>query len=110
MSVQKRHQNDTKDFDELTYSEQAKSINIHTVWYLDATKNHIRRCAEEHGAARAADSPQESFRSAPFNGGTGRGASGSSYNNSSVHGGLTRYVWVNFNCILVNSRRAEAME
>jgi hypothetical protein len=55
----KRHQGDTKAFDELTFSEQAKAINIKAVWFLDATRSHIRKCAEEHGSARAAHVPDK---------------------------------------------------
>jgi hypothetical protein len=53
----KRHQNDTKSFEELTFSEQAKSINIRAVWFLDATRSHVRKCVDEHGPARAKSVP-----------------------------------------------------
>lgn len=39
----RRHQNDTKTFDELTAKEQALAINAHTVWYLKAARAHGRR-------------------------------------------------------------------
>jgi hypothetical protein len=39
----RRHQNDTKTFDELTIKEQALAINAHTVWYLKATRAHGRK-------------------------------------------------------------------
>jgi hypothetical protein len=58
----KRHQGDTKAFSELTFSEQAKAISIHTVWYLDATRSHIRKCVEEHGNMRAAEIPAKVAR------------------------------------------------
>src|SRR4051812_4148464 len=55
----KRHQGDTKTFEELTFSEQAKAINIKVVWFLDATRSHIRKCVKVHGNTRAADVPQK---------------------------------------------------
>jgi hypothetical protein len=39
----RRHQNDTKTFEELTAKEQALSVNAHTVWYLKAARAHGRR-------------------------------------------------------------------
>lgn len=42
-SVVRRHQNDTKTFEELTTKEQALAINAHTVWYVKATRAHARR-------------------------------------------------------------------
>jgi hypothetical protein len=39
----RRHQNDTKTFEELTTKEQALAVNAHTVWYLKATRAHGRR-------------------------------------------------------------------
>ena len=36
----KRHQNNTKTFEELTPKEQALAINAHTVWYLKAARAH----------------------------------------------------------------------
>ena len=59
MNKNKRHQGDTKAFDELTFSEQAKGIGIKTLWFLNATRSHIRKCAEEHGTARAAQVPSK---------------------------------------------------
>jgi hypothetical protein len=53
----KRHQNDTKAFEELNYKEQALSINIHAAWFVAATKNHIRKCAEEKGDRAASEMP-----------------------------------------------------
>jgi hypothetical protein len=41
--IVRRHQNDTKSFEELTAKEQALSINAHTVWYLKAARAHGRR-------------------------------------------------------------------
>jgi hypothetical protein len=53
----RRHQNDTKTFEELTFAEQAKAINIKVVWFLLATRNHIQKCIQEHGVRRAANIP-----------------------------------------------------
>lgn len=39
----RRHQDDTKTFEELTDKEQALAVNAHTVWYLNATRAHGRR-------------------------------------------------------------------
>ena len=39
----RRHQNDTKTFDELTVKEQALAVNAHTVWYLKAACAHGRK-------------------------------------------------------------------
>lgn len=39
----RRHQRDTKTFDQLTDKEQALAINAHTVWYLKAAAAHGRR-------------------------------------------------------------------
>jgi hypothetical protein len=55
----RRHKGDTKTFEELNFSEQAKAINVKIVWFLSATKNHIRKCALEHGSIRAAEIPQK---------------------------------------------------
>jgi hypothetical protein len=41
--IVRRHQNDTKTFEELTAKEQALAINAHTVWYLKAARAHGRR-------------------------------------------------------------------
>jgi hypothetical protein len=54
---QRRHQGDKKTFEELNFSEQAKAINIKAVWFLDATRSHIRKCVQQHGASRAQDVP-----------------------------------------------------
>ena len=59
MNKNKRHQNDTKSFEELTFSEQAKSISKRAVWFLDATRSHVRKCVEEHGPARAEQVPHK---------------------------------------------------
>jgi hypothetical protein len=56
-SKAKRHQNDTKSFEELNYKEQALSINMHAVWFVAATKNHIRKCAEAKGNRAASEMP-----------------------------------------------------
>lgn len=42
-TVIRRHQNDTKTFEELTVKEQALAINAHTVWYLKAARAHARK-------------------------------------------------------------------
>lgn len=42
-TVVRRHQNDTKTFEELTIKEQALAINAHTVWYLKAARAHARK-------------------------------------------------------------------
>jgi hypothetical protein len=42
-TTMRRHQNDTKTFEELTTKEQALSINAHTVWYLKAARAHGRK-------------------------------------------------------------------
>lgn len=42
-TIVRRHQNDTKTFEELTTKEQALAINAHTVWYLKASRAHGRR-------------------------------------------------------------------
>jgi hypothetical protein len=54
---QRRHQGDKKTFEELNFSEQAKAINIKAVWFLDATRSHIRKCVQQHGTRRAQDVP-----------------------------------------------------
>jgi hypothetical protein len=54
---QRRHQGDSKTFEELTFAEQAKAINIKAVWFLDATRSHIRKCVQVHGAGRAQNIP-----------------------------------------------------
>jgi hypothetical protein len=59
MTNDKRHQGDTKTFEELTFSEQAKAINIKIVWFLDATRSHIRKCVKEHGNIRATAVPSK---------------------------------------------------
>jgi hypothetical protein len=55
----RRHQNDTKTFEELTFAEQAKAINIKAVWFLLATRNHMQKCVQEHGIRRAANIPRK---------------------------------------------------
>jgi hypothetical protein len=54
---ERRHQNNTKTFEELTFAEQAKAINIKVVRFLLATRNHAQKCVQEHGIARAANIP-----------------------------------------------------
>lgn len=55
----KRHQNDQKTFEELTFSEQAKAINIKVLWFINATRSHIRKSVSEHGVIRAQEVPQK---------------------------------------------------
>ncbi len=59
MSTNKRHKGGTKTFSEETFSEQAKTITITTVWFLNATRSHVRTCAKEHGNIRAAQMPSK---------------------------------------------------
>lgn len=47
MSMDRRHQNDTKNFDELTFSEQAKAINIRIVGLQRCIVAHERRAEKE---------------------------------------------------------------
>jgi hypothetical protein len=58
-STQKRHKADTKTFEELTFAEQAKAINVKVVWFLSATRNHVKKCAQEHGVLRASKIPNK---------------------------------------------------
>jgi len=44
----KAHQNNSKDFDELTYSEQSKSINASIMNLEAAISAHLRRAKDEH--------------------------------------------------------------
>ena len=53
-TVVRRHQNDTKTFDELSAKEQALAINAHTVWYLKAAVAHGRRIGLNRAAAKIA--------------------------------------------------------
>ena len=39
-TIVRRHQNDTKTFEELSSKEQALAVNAHTVWYLKAARAH----------------------------------------------------------------------
>jgi hypothetical protein len=59
MSNDKRHKGGKKTFGEETFAEQAKSLTITSVWFLAATRNHIRKCAKEHGNIRAAGVPHK---------------------------------------------------
>lgn len=43
----RRHQGDTKTFDELTYAEQAKSINAQIVEIQRSIAAHLRRAGTE---------------------------------------------------------------
>lgn len=58
-STPKRHKSNTKTFEELSFAEQAKAINIKAVWFLAATRNHINKCAQKRGAIRAAEIPRK---------------------------------------------------
>jgi DNA topoisomerase IA len=49
----------TIGIEELNFAEQAKAINIKAVWFLDATRSHIRKCVQEHGTGRAQDMPRK---------------------------------------------------
>jgi hypothetical protein len=59
MPTIKRHKGGTKAFSEETFSEQSKTITITTVWFLNATRSHIRTCAKEKGNIRAAQIPSK---------------------------------------------------
>jgi hypothetical protein len=48
MNMSRRHQGDTKNFEELTYSEQAKAINIRVVGLQRCMAAHKRRAAKEN--------------------------------------------------------------
>ncbi|MGA9448242.1 MAG: hypothetical protein WBQ74_04435 [Candidatus Sulfotelmatobacter sp.] len=54
-TVVRRHQNDTKTFEELTVKEQALAINAHTVWYLKAARAHGRRIGLQKATAKIAN-------------------------------------------------------
>jgi hypothetical protein len=45
-TIIRRHQNDTKTFEELTTKEQALAINAHTVWSLKAARAHARKIGQ----------------------------------------------------------------
>jgi hypothetical protein len=55
----RRHKGDTKTFEELSFAEQAKAINIKALWFLSAARNHIEKCAREHGTIRAGEVPKK---------------------------------------------------
>jgi hypothetical protein len=59
MKNDRRHKRDTKTFGEETFSEQSNSINIKALWFLAATRNHMRKCAETHGNIRAGEIPSK---------------------------------------------------
>lgn len=50
----RRHQNDSKTFEELTAREQALAINAHTVWYLKAARAHGRNIGLQKSTAKIA--------------------------------------------------------
>jgi hypothetical protein len=54
-TIVRRHQNDTKTFEELTDKEQALAINAHTVWYLKAAQAHGRRIGLRRAAEKIAN-------------------------------------------------------
>jgi hypothetical protein len=43
----RRHKDDTKDFNELTFGEQARSINAHIVQLQQSIRAHLRRADNE---------------------------------------------------------------
>lgn len=53
-TIVRRHQNDTKTFEELTAKEQALAINAHTVWYLKAARAHGRRIGVQKATEKIA--------------------------------------------------------
>ena len=53
-TIVRRHQSDTKTFEELTAKEQALSINAHTVWYLKAARAHGRRIGVQKATEKIA--------------------------------------------------------
>ena len=59
MNKNKRHKGGTKGFSEETFSEQAKTISITALWFVNATRSHVRKCAQEHGNIRAAQVPSK---------------------------------------------------
>jgi hypothetical protein len=54
-TIVRRHQHDTKTFEELTVKEQALSINAHTVWYLKAARAHGRRIGLQKATGKIAN-------------------------------------------------------
>lgn len=57
-TIVRRHQNDTKTFEELTSKEQALAINAHTVWYLNAARAHGRRIGLQKATEKIANQLQ----------------------------------------------------
>jgi len=53
-TIVRRHQNDTKTFEELTPKEQALAINAHTVWYLKAARAHGRKIGLDRATEKIA--------------------------------------------------------
>ena len=52
----KRHKDDTKDFNELTFGEQARSINAHIVVLQRSIVAHLKRAEHEgRDASRVRD-------------------------------------------------------
>ena len=49
---QRRHKDDTKNFDELTYEEQAKSLNMAALQFRKRLDAHLRR-ADSEGRLRS---------------------------------------------------------
>lgn len=47
MNRTRRHQGDTKTFEELTFAEQAKAINIRVVGLERSVRAHMRRASQE---------------------------------------------------------------
>lgn len=52
MNRARRHQNDTKNFEELTFAEQTKAINIRVAWFPVAVRAHIRKRGWQYSAER----------------------------------------------------------
>ncbi len=48
MNRTRRHQGDTKTFEELTFAEQAKAINIRVVGLERSVRAHLRRAAQQN--------------------------------------------------------------
>lgn len=47
MNHTRRHQGDTKTFEELTFAGQAKAINVRVVGFERAVRAHMRRAARD---------------------------------------------------------------
>ena len=47
MPGRRRHKDDTKDFNELNFGEQARSINAHIVQLQQSIRAHLKRAESE---------------------------------------------------------------